>query len=284
MPFKALATQQPWAALIAAGRKTIEVRSWKTHYRGPLVIVASSKRDVDSGHGEVPQPVSCLMAIVDLVDVRPGRSSDTRAAFCNPTGLFSWVLANPRRLREVRYTRSRLMTFDLEPEVRVELAESGGRELAMEWTDEERKRFAADVTTPAPRALKVRPAPRKTLDIGWLIAVPDDVAKATYDVGAVIAINVAATGVTISPRQPAVLITRSNTVAGIVMIRTAKASRRGFQVNGELTWSPGSAIVPLEKMLRLAQVDVLMPDARHAIAITGPELGRLLKAARATSA
>ena len=38
---KALSLMEPWAALIAAGVKSIETRSWRTAYRGPLYIHAS---------------------------------------------------------------------------------------------------------------------------------------------------------------------------------------------------------------------------------------------------
>lgn len=38
----ALSIRQPWAALIVAGRKTVEVRSWPTRRRGRILIHASS--------------------------------------------------------------------------------------------------------------------------------------------------------------------------------------------------------------------------------------------------
>ncbi len=41
---KALTIRQPWASLIAHGVKTIETRSWKTSYRGPIAIHAGAKR------------------------------------------------------------------------------------------------------------------------------------------------------------------------------------------------------------------------------------------------
>jgi hypothetical protein len=37
----ALSLKQPWAALLVAGRKTIEVRRWPTGWRGPLLIHAA---------------------------------------------------------------------------------------------------------------------------------------------------------------------------------------------------------------------------------------------------
>jgi activating signal cointegrator 1 len=39
---KALTLHQPYATLIALGIKTIETRSWRTKYRGPLAIHASA--------------------------------------------------------------------------------------------------------------------------------------------------------------------------------------------------------------------------------------------------
>lgn len=39
---KALSLREPSVALIAAGKKKIETRSWKTSYRGPLYIHASA--------------------------------------------------------------------------------------------------------------------------------------------------------------------------------------------------------------------------------------------------
>jgi hypothetical protein len=41
----ALSIKQPWAALIVAGHKTVEVRTWGTARRGPLLIHASKTPD-----------------------------------------------------------------------------------------------------------------------------------------------------------------------------------------------------------------------------------------------
>jgi hypothetical protein len=37
-PFYALSIKQPWAALVVAGRKTVEVRTWPTRRRGRILI------------------------------------------------------------------------------------------------------------------------------------------------------------------------------------------------------------------------------------------------------
>jgi hypothetical protein len=41
----ALSLKQPWAALVAHGLKSIEVRSWPVKYRGPLLIHAAKIND-----------------------------------------------------------------------------------------------------------------------------------------------------------------------------------------------------------------------------------------------
>lgn len=116
---KALAIREPYATLVATGRKTIEVRTWRTHYRGPLVIVASSScRATDCARwGIDPQP-STVAALVELVDVRPMRSRDASAA-CMPRRdaapwYWAWCLADARPLVRVPFTRSRVMTFEID--------------------------------------------------------------------------------------------------------------------------------------------------------------------------
>lgn len=42
---KVLSIKQPWATLTALGYKKIETRSWKTSYRGPLLIHSSKNID-----------------------------------------------------------------------------------------------------------------------------------------------------------------------------------------------------------------------------------------------
>jgi hypothetical protein len=40
---KALSVRQPYASAILAGVKTLEIRSWQTHYRSDLLICATAK-------------------------------------------------------------------------------------------------------------------------------------------------------------------------------------------------------------------------------------------------
>lgn len=69
---KVITLKQPWASLIAYGIKKYEFRTWKTNYRGKLLIHAGAgidkdemKKYVDLG---IDFPKSKIIAIVDLVD------------------------------------------------------------------------------------------------------------------------------------------------------------------------------------------------------------------------
>lgn len=76
---KALSIIEPWATLIKEGKKVIETRSWKTSYRGELLIHASSKKikkndehiiellklipDISMGYGHI----LCKCKLVDCI-------------------------------------------------------------------------------------------------------------------------------------------------------------------------------------------------------------------------
>jgi hypothetical protein len=96
---RVLSVRQPWASLIASGRKTLELRSWTTTYRGPVLILSGS--GVWRGKTEHPiGPRGVSLCVVDLVDVRSVRrdgSDDDAACLSPPDGFdFAWVFANPR--------------------------------------------------------------------------------------------------------------------------------------------------------------------------------------------
>lgn len=85
---KALSLRQPWASLIADGRKTIETRAWRTRYRGPLAIHASARPYADL-------PAGGILAVAWLYCCRPMEESDEDDA-CIPLfdGAYAWLLAS----------------------------------------------------------------------------------------------------------------------------------------------------------------------------------------------
>ena len=65
---KALSIVEPYASLIRNGDKHIETRSWKTNYRGPIMIHASStKTGYWAKRCDSPYR-GCIICRADLVD------------------------------------------------------------------------------------------------------------------------------------------------------------------------------------------------------------------------
>ena len=88
---KALSVRAPWAEMIAAGEKTLEIRSRRTHYRGPLLICQSG------GGGAV--------AVVELLGCRPFTIDDDAASGgvwsrgLARDGYWAWELRLMRRVQ-----------------------------------------------------------------------------------------------------------------------------------------------------------------------------------------
>lgn len=104
---RAISVRQPWANLIASGRKTIETRTWPTRYRGELLIVSSARPMIE--------PAGCALAIARLVDCRPMTATDETAACCELyPGAWSWVLEDIRPITPFP-VRGRLGFYDVCP-------------------------------------------------------------------------------------------------------------------------------------------------------------------------
>jgi hypothetical protein len=102
---KVLVVRQPWAWLIVHGYKDIENRSWKTRYRGTLLIQASAnlppKWALDEGRSfarkrgvRVPEDLEKggIVGMVQLEDCVPRSRSKW---FEGPVG---WVLSKAKRI------------------------------------------------------------------------------------------------------------------------------------------------------------------------------------------
>jgi len=69
---KVISIRQPWATLIAKGYKKYEFRSWKTKYRGQILIHASLGIDKDIlnrfAHYNLEYPAGMIIAKAKLTD------------------------------------------------------------------------------------------------------------------------------------------------------------------------------------------------------------------------
>jgi hypothetical protein len=114
---KALCLKQPYATWVAEEGKTIETRSWQTHYRGRFLVVASRSQDLltdfdvegisllfrgASGALYVEPsdyPRGVALAIANLVNCRPMTKADEEQTMC---GLYqsawAWLLNDVKRI------------------------------------------------------------------------------------------------------------------------------------------------------------------------------------------
>lgn len=129
---KALAIKQPWAEAIVRGWKDVENRSWRTDYRGPVLIHASKAFDVDEAYayldvvertgigredreppltmGDARSRCGGIIGVAEIVDCV---SSSESPWF---VGEFGFVLANARAI-DLIPCRGMLGFFDPPPDV-----------------------------------------------------------------------------------------------------------------------------------------------------------------------
>ena len=123
---KALSLKQPWAELVVSGKKTIEVRKWKTNYRGNFLVQASK---VPNGkgmerNGFTTLPTGCIVGKATLVGVKEYTSLEefekdadkhfARGYKWNKKGkLYGFLLENAQRLPERPY-KGQLNFFEVD--------------------------------------------------------------------------------------------------------------------------------------------------------------------------
>ena len=102
---KVLSLKQPFAELILAGKKTIELRNWNTSFRGEFLVHASKNSDKNSmiKFGFKDLPCGVILGKVELVDVKPYRDynehnldKDKHLADSS-WGKYGFILKNPKR-------------------------------------------------------------------------------------------------------------------------------------------------------------------------------------------
>lgn len=106
---KALSILPEFAADIFDGFKTVEWRSWKTDYRGDLLICASSRKlkGCISGHA------LCMVTLKDVVPFTRKHLNGALMDFVpNPAG-YAWLLENVRLIKPFPY-KGKLHIYDVD--------------------------------------------------------------------------------------------------------------------------------------------------------------------------
>ena len=104
---KALSVRQPWASLIASGKKTIELRTRKINFRGDVLICVSK-------HKQGTGPKGVAICIAEIIDCRPAIKDDSVNACCEISqNEYAWILTNIRPVSHFPVKGS-LGLFDVE--------------------------------------------------------------------------------------------------------------------------------------------------------------------------
>lgn len=104
--FKAISLKQPWANLVAQGKKTIETRKWATIYRGDLIICSSKNPKIE--------PAGYALCVAELYHIEPMKKSHEKKACIKVyPKAHSWFLRNIRPLKKIVPVKGELGVFDL---------------------------------------------------------------------------------------------------------------------------------------------------------------------------
>lgn len=127
MNMKAITIKQPWASLIVSGLKDIENRTWKTNFRGRVLIHAGKTRErqfsipkklfaddnVYSVISEKELPQGTIIGSVEIVDCVQNHPS-----LWAEKGVWNWVLANPVMFPEpITDVKGKLSFWDYDGEL-----------------------------------------------------------------------------------------------------------------------------------------------------------------------
>lgn len=100
---KALSITEPYASLILEGKKMIETRSWKTSYRGKILIHASATKIPKEYQHLLPRVtkvrqgyILCMANLVDCVQmtdefINQVDDAERAVGFYSP-GRYAWIL------------------------------------------------------------------------------------------------------------------------------------------------------------------------------------------------
>lgn len=92
---KCLSVKQPHASRIASGRKVYEIRTWRTEYRGPLLICAGKQPARGYDSFGLPRGVAvCRIVLAHIRPFTPDMAEDACVVDWRP-GAWAWVLSDP---------------------------------------------------------------------------------------------------------------------------------------------------------------------------------------------
>lgn len=112
---KALSIHPVYATLILLGEKTIECRTWKTDYRGDILICSTAHKIKNT----IPGHALCVASLADIVPFR--RQHLKAAKMSDPeysSGCYAWMLENIRLIKPFA-VKGKLSLWNCEHEIEI---------------------------------------------------------------------------------------------------------------------------------------------------------------------
>lgn len=119
---KALSIKNPWAGWIYHGRKSIETRTWKTNYRGDLLICCSNTFDKKIPEGKynsecyIKGKAICVVELYDIVKMT--EEHEIKAGCLVYKGAYAWLLRYVRKIKPVDIP-GQLGVFEIPEEIKI---------------------------------------------------------------------------------------------------------------------------------------------------------------------
>ena len=124
---KVITLKQPWATLIAEGYKKYEFRTWKTNYRGKILIHAGCGIDKEAMMNfkdlDLSYPKSKILAEVDIVDciklnneINKTIIEENEYIYVNNYNRcgYAWKLSNVKKLSIDKEVKGKLSIWDID--------------------------------------------------------------------------------------------------------------------------------------------------------------------------
>ena len=107
---KCLSIKQPYCDLILSRKKPYEIRSWRTNYRGKILI-CSSQKPISSRFKNLV--LGSTICVVDLVDIVPFKKNMKKLSHIDYIpNTWAWVFKNPIKIKNVNI-QGKLGLFNL---------------------------------------------------------------------------------------------------------------------------------------------------------------------------
>jgi len=127
---KVLTIKEPWATLIIEGYKEYEFRSWKTNYRGKLLIHAGmilnknmlnrcSEYNLICNNGAIIGEVDIVDCIlVDCEFSKKLHEENSNVYTSDYVGLYAWKIENVKKYDEPIYVKGKLGLWNYDNDVK----------------------------------------------------------------------------------------------------------------------------------------------------------------------